>query len=162
MGRTLRAAGPRSSVSKWDITTANGPFGERDSAHGAEFAGHLWLSGGYNDPTGTASCFNTCSYFDLWGSTDLTGTSWPSSANFATVSTPNPRDTSPIENNGVQDAPVPTDFYDSYSALVVWNNRLLRNRRHGVEFAGWDALGAAKSGRRDNRRRRSGAGIDSH
>ena len=24
-----------------------------------------------------------------------------------------------------EDAPVPTDFYDSYSALVVWNDRLL-------------------------------------
>jgi len=124
-GQSLAGGGASVRVSKWDTSTANGPFGERDSAHGAEFAGHLWLSGGYDDPTGSASCFNTCSYFDLWGSTDLTGTSWPSSANFATASSPNPRDTSPIENNGVQDAPVPTDFYDSYSALVVWNDRLL-------------------------------------
>ena len=123
-GQHLAGGGATVSVSKWDTSTPNGPFGERDSAHGTVFAGHLWLSGGYEDPTGTASCFNTCSYFDLWGSTDLTGTSWPSSASFATASTPNPRDTSPVENNGVQDAPVPTDFYDSYSALVVWNNRL--------------------------------------
>ena len=124
-GQHLAGGGSTVKVSKWDTSTANGPFGERDSAHGEEFAGHLWLSGGYNDPTGTASCFNTCSYFDLWGSTDLTGTAWPSSASFATASTPNPRDTSPVENNGVQDAPVPTDFYDSYSALVVWNDRLV-------------------------------------
>jgi len=84
----------------------------------------LWLSGGFADPTGSASCFATCSYFDLWSSTDSTGTQWNSTPNFATATTPDPRDASPVVNNGVQDVPVPTDFYDAYSPIVVWNSRL--------------------------------------
>jgi hypothetical protein len=30
----------------------------------------------------------------------------------------------PVVNGGVPDVPVPTDFYDSYSAIVPWNGRL--------------------------------------
>jgi hypothetical protein len=29
-----------------------------------------------------------------------------------------------VVNNGVMDAPVPTDFYDSYSAITVWSGKL--------------------------------------
>jgi hypothetical protein len=123
-GQNLAGGGATVSVAKWDTSIANGPFGARDSAHGTVFGGHLWLSGGFDDPTGSDSCFDTCSYFDLWGSTDPSGTAWPGSASFATATTPDPRDTYPIANNGVQDAPLPTDFYDSYSALVVWNSNL--------------------------------------
>lgn len=123
-GQNLAGGGATIGVANWNASPANGPYGERDSAHGTEFAGHLWISGGYNDPTNTASCFDTCSYFDLWSSTDLTGTSWNSKPSFATASSPDPRDASPVANNGVQDVAVPTDFYDSYSAIVVWNSNL--------------------------------------
>jgi hypothetical protein len=123
-GQNLAGGGATVPVPAWNASLANGPFPPRDSAHGAEFAGHLWLSGGFNDPTSTASCFNTCSYFDLWSSTDSMGTSWNSSPNFSTATSPNPRDATPVANNGVQDVPVPTDFYDAYSPVVVWNNRL--------------------------------------
>jgi hypothetical protein len=123
-GLNLAGGGATIDVANWNTSPANGPYGERDSAHGTEFAGHLWISGGYNDPTNTASCFSTCSYFDLWASTDLTGTSWNSKPSFATATSPNPRDASPVVNDGVQDVAVPTDFYDSYSPIVVWNSRL--------------------------------------
>jgi hypothetical protein len=123
-GRNLAGGGATVHVPAWNATVVNGPFPPRDSAQGTEFAGHLWFSGGFADPTNTASCFNTCSYFDLWSSTDLTATSWNSRASFATATTPDPRDASPVVNNGVQDVPVPTDFYDAYSPIVVWNGRL--------------------------------------
>ena len=120
-GQHLAGGGATVKVFPWNTSIADGPFGERDSAHGTEFAGQLWLSGGYNDPTNSASCYSTCSYFDLWSSKDLTGATWNDPASFATSSSPDPRDTVPVNN----DAPVPTDFYDSYSALVVWNDRLV-------------------------------------
>ncbi|MGO9718285.1 MAG: hypothetical protein ACLPV2_15040 [Steroidobacteraceae bacterium] len=123
-GQNLAGGGATVYVSAWDASVPNGPFGPRDSAHGTEFAGHLWLSGGFSDPTGANGCFNTCSYFDLWSSTDLTGTTWNGKPNFATATVPDPRDNTPVVNNGVQDPPLPTDFYDSYSAIVVWNSRL--------------------------------------
>jgi len=123
-GQNLAGGGATIPVPAWNTSLANGPFPPRDSAQGTEFAGHLWLSGGFDDPTGTASCFSTCSYFDLWSSTDTTGTTWNDKPSFATATSPNPRDTSPVVNNGAQDAPVPTDFYDSYSSIVVWNGRL--------------------------------------
>ena len=123
-GQNLAGGGATIRVAAWNATLANGPFQPRDSAHGAEFAGHFWLSGGFDDPTNTASCFSTCSFFNLWSSTDLTGTSWNSTPAFATATSPDPRDATPVVNNGVQDAPVPTDFYDSFSPIVVWNNRL--------------------------------------
>ena len=123
-GRNLAGGGATIRVAAWNATISNGPFQPRDSAHGAEFAGHLWLSGGFDDPTNTASCFSTCSYFNLWSSTDLTGTSWNGTPSFATATSPDPRDATPVVNNGVQDAPVPTDFYDSYSPIVVWNSSL--------------------------------------
>jgi hypothetical protein len=123
-GQNLAGGGATVPVAAWDTSLANGPFGPRDSASGTEFAGHLWLSGGYSNPANSNSCFSTCSFFDLWASTDLTGSTWNSTPSFATATSPNPRDASPVTNNGVQDAPVPTDFYDAYSPIVVWNDRL--------------------------------------
>jgi hypothetical protein len=123
-GQNLAGGGATVLVPAWDTSLANGPFAPRDSAAGTQFAGHLWLSGGYNNPTYTDSCFATCSFFDLWSSTDSTGTSWNSTPSFATATSPNPRDASAVTNNGVQDVPVPTDFYDAYSPIVVWNSRL--------------------------------------
>jgi hypothetical protein len=111
------------SVASWN-SLGNGPFPARDSAHGAEFLGHLWVSGGFSDATNTDSCFSTCSFFDLWSSTDALGASWNSQPSFATASQPDPRDATATVNNGVMDVPPPTDFYDSYSAIVVWNSQL--------------------------------------
>jgi hypothetical protein len=88
------------------------------------FLDKLWLSGGFADATSDNSCFTTCSFYDLWSSTDATGTTWSTKPSFATATTPDPRDVQSIVNNGVQDDPVPTDFYDSYSALAVWNGQL--------------------------------------
>ena len=123
-GRNLGGGGATIAVYDWDASAANGPFPPRDSAHTEEFLGRLWLSGGFANATGTDSCFVTCSYYDLWSSTDLQGTSWNSAPSFATATPPDPRDATPVVNNGVQDSPLPTDFYDSYSALLVWNNQL--------------------------------------
>lgn len=123
-GQNLAGGGDSILVADWNTSLANGPFGARDSAHGAEFLGRLWLSGGFADATNSNSCFDTCSYYDLWSSTDSEGSSWNTSPSFATATSPDPRDATPIVNNGVQDAPLPTDFYDSYSALVVWNGEL--------------------------------------
>ena len=123
-GLNLAGGGHTIAVPSWDASLANAPFPARDSAHGAQFLGHLWVSGGFSDPTNSDSCFATCSFFDLWSSTDADGASWNSTPSFATATAPNPRDISPVVNNGVMDAPVPTDFYDSYSALVVWMGQL--------------------------------------
>jgi hypothetical protein len=123
-GKDLAGGGATVAVPAWDTTPGNGPFPARDSAHSATFLGRLWLSGGFADPTNSDSCFNTCSFFDLWSSTDSQGISWNTAPSFATATTPDPRDANPIEHDGVQDAPLPTDFYDSYSALTVWNGRL--------------------------------------
>jgi hypothetical protein len=122
-GLNLAGGGSTVAVAEWNTSWPNAPFGPRDSAHGVEFHGHLWLSGGFDDPQGGDSCFSTCSYYDLWAA-DLSGTTWNSTPSFATATSPDPRDATPVVNNGVQDAATPTDFYDSYSALVVWNNRL--------------------------------------
>ena len=115
-GRTIR-------VPSW-ASYGNATWPARDSAHGAIFLSRLWISGGFDDATDSNSCFDTCSFFDLWSSTDSDGAAWNSSPSFATATAPDPRDASPIVNNGVQDAPLPTDFYDSYSALIVWNGQL--------------------------------------
>lgn len=123
-GKNLSGGGSTVRVAAWDTSIANGPFSPRDSAHGATFLGTLWLSGGFADATGADSCFTTCSFYDLWSSADASGVSWNSVPNFATASPPNPRDAYPIVNNGVQDSPLPADFYDSYSALVVWSGEL--------------------------------------
>lgn len=121
-GLNLAGGGSTVAVAEWNTSWPNAPFGPRDSAHGVEFQGHLWLSGGFDDPGGD-SCFSTCSYYDLWAA-DLAGTTWNSTPSFATATSPDPRDATPVVNNGVQDVATPTDFYDSYSAIVVWNNRL--------------------------------------
>jgi hypothetical protein len=123
-GMNLAGGGSTVSVADWNTSWPNAPFAARDSAHGVEFQGRLWLSGGFDDPKGDDSCFLTCSYYDLWSSTDLSGTTWNSAPSFATATSPDPRDATPTVNNGVQDVASPTDFYDSYSAIVVWNNRL--------------------------------------
>jgi hypothetical protein len=123
-GKNLAGGGATVNVPAWNTKLADAAFQPRDSAHGTQFAGRLWISGGFRGPAGANSCFNTCSFFDLWSSTDSQGTSWHSAPDFATATTPNPRDASPVENNGVPDVAVPTDFYDSYSAIVVWNNQL--------------------------------------
>ncbi len=85
----------------------------------------MWISGGFSDATDADSCFVTCSFYDLWSSTDALGTTWNTAPSFATASQPDPRDAYPVVNNGVQDSPLPTDFYDSYSAIVVWNGNLV-------------------------------------
>jgi hypothetical protein len=123
-GQNLAGGGGTIGVASWDNSSGDGPFPPRDSAHGAIFLDVLWLSGGFSDPSGANSCFDTCSYYDLWSSTDSTGATWNTTPSFATATTPDPRDATPVVNNGVQDSPLPTDFYDSYSALIVWNNQL--------------------------------------
>jgi len=123
-GLNLDGGGATISVPAWDATAGKAPFSPRDSAPGVVFLGRLWLSGGYSYPTYNNSCFLTCSYFDLWSSTDSQGAAWNSSPTFVTASAPNPRDQTSVVNDGVQDAPAPSDFYDSYSPLVVWNNQL--------------------------------------
>jgi hypothetical protein len=122
-GRNLDGGNGTIAVPAW-TAQGNAPFGPRDSAHGAVFLNRLWVSGGFAEQTQSNSCFLTCSYWDLWSSTDLEGEKWDSSASFATASSPNPRDMVPVVNNGVQDVAVPTDFYDAYSATVVWNGEL--------------------------------------
>ena len=123
-GKNLAGGGGTIRVPTWNTSIANGPFAARDSAHGAEFAGRLWLSGGFRGPADKDSCFNTCSFFELWSSTDSQGASWHAAPDFETASQPNPRDAAPVEHGGVQDAPLPLDFYDPYSPLVVWNGHL--------------------------------------
>jgi len=123
-GRNLAGGGRTTGVAAWNTALGNGPFPPRDSAYGAQFLGRLWLSGGFALATNTHSCFVTCSFYDLWSSTDSDGASWNSSPSFATATAPNPRDASPVTNDGDQDDPVPADFYDSYSPLVVWNAQL--------------------------------------
>lgn len=123
-GMHLSGGGSTFIVPSWDNSPARGPFAPRDSARGVIFQNHLWLSGGFATPTNTDSCFLTCSFFDLWSSADSVGAEWNSSASFATAMAPNPRDVDPIVNNGVMDVDRPTDFYDSYSAIAVWNNQL--------------------------------------
>jgi hypothetical protein len=119
-GRNLAGGGGTVRVPPWNTALANGPFEPRDSAHGAQFLGRLWLSGGFALATSANSCFLTCSFFNLWSSADSLGASWNSSPSFATTTAPDPRDVTPIDN----DAPDPTDFYDSYSALAVWKGQL--------------------------------------
>jgi len=123
-GQHLSGGGSTVGVPAWDASLADGPWTRRDSAHGAVFLGRLWLSGGFSDATGKDSCFMTCSFYDLWSSTDAEGASWNATPSFATATTPDPRDATPVVNNGVQDAPLPTDFYDSYSPIIVWNGEL--------------------------------------
>lgn len=123
-GQHLSGGGSTVGVPAWDASLADGPFTRRDSAHGTIFLGKLWLSGGFSDPTGNNSCFDTCSFYDLWSSTDAEGASWNKTPSFATATSPDPRDATPVVNNGVQDAALPTDFYDSYSAITVWNGEL--------------------------------------
>lgn len=122
-GKNLDGGNGTIAVPAWSAE-GNAPFAPRDSAHGAVFLDRLWVSGGFAEQTQADSCFLTCSYWDLWSSSDSLGAKWNSTASFATASSPNPRDMVPVVNNGVQDPPVPTDFYDSYSALVVWNGQL--------------------------------------
>lgn len=123
-GRNLAGGAGTVSVSAWNATLANAPFPPRDSAHGAQFLDRLWVSGGFSNATDENSCFLSCSYFDLWSSLNADGTQWNLTPSFATATTPDPRDTNPQVNDGVMDAPLPTDFYDSYSPIIVWNGQL--------------------------------------
>lgn len=123
-GRNLAGGGRTIRVPQWNASIPDAPFAPRDSAHGAQFLGHLWVSGGFSNATNANSCFTTCSYFDLWSSTDSLGAAWNTAPSFATATVPDPRDTNPVVNNGVPDAPLPTDFYDSYSAVIVWHGQL--------------------------------------
>jgi hypothetical protein len=140
-GKNLAGGGATIRVPAWNSSIANGPFQARDSASGAQFAGRLWLSGGFRGPTFKDSCFDTCSFFELWSSTDAQGASWHSAPDFMTATLPNPRDADSVVNNGVQDAPEPQDIYDPYSALVVWNGHLFAigesvwNSADGVKWA---------------------------
>lgn len=123
-GKNLAGGANSLTLTAWKHLLDHGPFGPRDSSRGEQFNGRLWLSGGFRGIVGTESCFSTCSYFELWSSTDLTGSQWNPEPAFVTSSTPNPRDVDPVINNGIADAPVPEDFYDAYAPLAVWNNRL--------------------------------------
>jgi hypothetical protein len=123
-GENLAGGGATISVAAWDTSPGNGPFAARDSAHGATFLGHLWFSGGFAAPTNSNSCYWSCSFFDLWSSADAQGRAWNASPSLATATTPDPRDAQPADHGGVPDVPLPTDFYDSYSALTVWNGQL--------------------------------------
>jgi hypothetical protein len=123
-GQNLAGGGATIASPSWNTSVANGPWPARDSAHGVVFLNRLWLSGGFSDATNSNSCFITCSFFDLWSSTDASGTTWNSAPSFATATTPDPRDNTPVVNDGVQDVALPTDFYNSYSALAVWNGQL--------------------------------------
>ena len=78
-----------------------------NSAHGVQFFGRLWLSGDFADATHTDSCFSTCSFFDC-GLQRLARVALEFRASVATATTPDPRDTDPIVNNGIPDIAVPT------------------------------------------------------
>ena len=122
-GRYLDGGPGTVAVAPW-VARGNGSFPPRDSASGAQFQNKLWLSGGYALATNSNSCFYTCSFFDLWSSSDLSGATWSTAPAFS-ASDPDPRDAIPDVNNGVADASLPADFYDAYSPLVVWNNQLV-------------------------------------
>ena len=57
-------------------------------------------------------------------------------------------------NIGVQDVPAPTDFYEAYSPIVVWNN-VCSPSAWAYGARGRDAMGPANPCRRRNRRHRS-------
>jgi hypothetical protein len=97
------------------------PFPPRDSAQGAAFAGRLWVSGGFTIPSLSTNCVATCGFFDLWSSVDLSGLAWHTSPSFATQG-PDPRDVASSQDDPAFEGP--SDFYDAYSALVVWNGQL--------------------------------------
>ncbi|GEM_PF-3299765 len=123
-GKDITGGGATVRVDDWQqLGRAN--FGVRDSAQGAVFQGRLFLSGGFRGYLGSNSCFYTCSYFDLWASSDLSGASFGTAPVFQTASAPNPRDAQSEVNNGVLDDPQPTDFYDAYSPIVVWQGQLV-------------------------------------
>src|SRR5262249_38924305 len=102
---------------------ADAPFPARDSAHGAMFAGRLWVSGGFTIPSLASSCVNTCGFFDLWSSLDLSGVAWNTAPSFAPLG-PNPRDVETTSDDPAERFEGPSDFYDAYAALVVWNGQL--------------------------------------
>jgi hypothetical protein len=113
-GRNLGGGGSTISVANW-VHATNGPFPVRDSAHGAVFNGRLYLSGGfynsiYDQPQNAYPSYN---YFDLWNTaSDESGTSWNSA---------------PVEECNGDVAFDGTSYppcWDSFSALVVWQNQL--------------------------------------
>lgn len=111
-GAALSAGASTTEVSSWQ-RAADGTFGPRDSARGADFAGHLWLSGGFHgNLDGSPGCSADCSYYDLWSSVDLSGSAWNPTSTAHTSATPDPRDVPP------------GDFFDAYSALLVWKQSL--------------------------------------
>ena len=118
-GRDLAAGTP---VSEW-VVVPDAPFPARDSAHGAVFAGRLWISGGFT-VAGNAGCSTTCTFFDLWSSRDASGTTWNAAPSFETATTPNPRDVVAASGSGLPGDPPASDFYDPYSALAVWHGEL--------------------------------------
>ncbi len=101
-------------VAHWNVLP-DANFGPRDSGKGAIFNNRLWLSGGFLGNAGTSTCGSPCSYFDLWASTDLTGSDFGTQAMYQTVQ-------QPVAHNN--SAPFATDFWDSYSPIVVWKGRL--------------------------------------
>lgn len=101
-------------VAHWTVLP-DANFGPRDSGKGAIFNNRLWLSGGFLGNAGTSTCGAPCSYFDLWASTDLTGSDFGTQAMYQTAQ-------QPVAHNN--SAPFATDFWDSYSPIVVWNGKL--------------------------------------
>lgn len=91
-GLSLGGGGHSVKLPHMHTVTGNAQFGPRDSARGIDFAGQLWLSGGYFDATN--------SYFDIWYSPD-NGLNWTMG-----FGSPTP-----------QSAP-PADSYDAYSPIV--------------------------------------------
>lgn len=114
-GRDLGGGGSTISVANW-VHAPDGPFPVRDSAHGAVFDGRLYLSGGFFDSVyqQQQNLYPSYNYFDLWNTaSDESGTSWNSA---------------PIEEcNGdvAFDGNSYAPCWDSFSALVVWQNQLL-------------------------------------
>jgi hypothetical protein len=109
-------------VAGWQAL-ANAPFPPRDSAQGASFGGRLWVSGGFTIPSLSFNCIATCGYFDLWSSVDPNGLAWNTAPSFATHG-PDPRDVATSQDDPVLSFASPSDFYDAYGALVVWNGQL--------------------------------------
>ena len=123
-GKDLAGGGSTIAVASWNTGYGNGPFPARDSAHGVEFLGRLWFSGGFADrPILTAASRPAVSsIFGLRPTrSGRAGTPQPT---FATATTRTRATLSGRQQWRARTSRVPTDFYDSYSAIVVWNGQL--------------------------------------
>lgn len=92
-GTQLQGGGSTVELPYVHVIASNAQFGPRDSARGIEFAGQLWLSGGYHNMTE--------SYYDIWYSGDH-GANWTLGSGSA-----------------IPTATASADFYDAYSPIVT-------------------------------------------